>query len=120
MPTEAPSGMGSKGILKSYEYVFSQIKLNIDFFMEEIVVKGNMAFAVTSPKGTIKILANRMELPEANIELFVFEKVNGKLHVICPIRLSQNSKNSLEQCIKGIAFRVNTQTTFVFKSVSCY
>ncbi len=78
MPTEAPSGIGSEGILKSYEYVFSQIKLNIDFFIEEIEVEGNMAFAVTSSKGTVKILANGMEVPEANRELFVFEKVDGK------------------------------------------
>jgi len=76
MPTEAPSGIGSEGILKSYEYVFSQIKLNIDFFIEEIEVEGNMAFAVTSSKGTVKILANGMEVPEANRELFVFEKVD--------------------------------------------
>jgi len=76
MPTEAPSGIGSEGILKSYEYVFSQIKLNIDFFIDEIEVEGNMAFAVTSSKGTVKILANGMEVPEANRELFVFEKVD--------------------------------------------
>jgi len=76
MPTEAPSGIGSEGILKSYEYVFSQIKLTIEFFIEEIEVEGNMAFAVTSSKGTVKILANGMEVPEANRELFVFEKVN--------------------------------------------
>ena len=76
MPTEAPSGIGSEGILKSYEYVFSQIKLNIEFFIEEIEVEGNMAFAVTSSKGTVKILANGMEVPEANRELFVFEKVD--------------------------------------------
>ena len=76
MPTEAPSGIGSEGILKSYEYVFSQIKLNIEFFIEEIEVEGNMAFATTSSKGTVKILANGMEVPEANRELFVFEKVD--------------------------------------------
>jgi uncharacterized protein (TIGR02246 family) len=78
MPTEAPSGIGSEGILKSYEYVFSQIKLNIEFFIEEIEVEGNMAFAVTSSKGIVKVLANGMELPEANRELFVFEKVDDK------------------------------------------
>lgn len=78
MPTEAPSGIGSEGILKSYEFVFSQIKLNIEFFIEEIVVEGNMAFAVTSSKGTVKILANGVEAPEANRELFVFEKVDGE------------------------------------------
>ena len=78
MPTEAPSGIGSEGILKSYEYVFSQIQLNIEFFIEEIEVEGNMAFAVTSSKGTVKIHANGMEIPEANRELFVFEKVGGE------------------------------------------
>lgn len=77
MPTEAPSGIGSEGILKSYEYVFSQIQLNIEFFIEEIVVEGNLAFAVTSSKGTVKILTNGVEVPEANRELFVFEKVDG-------------------------------------------
>lgn len=78
MPTEAPSGIGSDGILKSYEFVFSQIQLNIEFFIEEIDVEGNMAFAVTSSKGTVKIHANGAEVPEANRELFVFEKVNGE------------------------------------------
>lgn len=78
MPTEAPSGIGSEGILKSYEFVFSQIQLDIDFFIEEIEVEGNMAFAVTSSKGTVKIHANGVEAPEANRELFVFEKVNGE------------------------------------------
>ena len=76
MPTEAPSGIGAEGILKSYEFVFSQIQLNIEFFIEEIVVEGNMAFAVTSSKGTVKIHANGIEAPEANRELFVFEKVD--------------------------------------------
>ena len=78
MPTEAPSGVGLEGILKSYEYVFSQIQLNIEFFIEEIEVEGNMAFAVTSSKGTVKIHANGIEAPEANRELFVFEKVDGE------------------------------------------
>ena len=78
MPTEAPSGIGSEGILKSYEYVFSQIQLNIKFFIEEIQVEGNMAFAITSSKGTTMIHATGDIIPEANRELFVFEKVNGE------------------------------------------
>lgn len=77
MPTEAPSGIGSENILKSYEYVFSQIKLNVEFFIEEIEVEGNMAFAVTSSKGIVKIYANGVEVPEANRELFVLEKADG-------------------------------------------
>lgn len=78
MPTEAPSGIGSENILKSYEYVFSQIQLNIEFFIEEIEVEGNMAFAVTSSKGTTFIHASGDTIPEANRELFVFEKANGE------------------------------------------
>jgi uncharacterized protein (TIGR02246 family) len=78
MPTEAPSGIGSEGILKSYEYVFSQIQLNIEFFIEEVQVEGTMAFAVTSSKGTTMIRATGDTLPEANRELFVFEKVDGE------------------------------------------
>ena len=81
MPTEAPSGIGSEGILKSYEYVFSQIQLNIKFFIEEIQVEGNMAFAVTSSKGTTLIRATGDSVPEANRELFVFEKVNGEWRI---------------------------------------
>jgi uncharacterized protein (TIGR02246 family) len=77
MPTEAPSGIGSEGILKSYEHVFSQIQLNIEFFIEEIQVEGDMAFAVTSSKGTTLIHATGDTIPEANRELFVFEKVDG-------------------------------------------
>lgn len=78
MPTEAPSGIGTEGILKSYEFVFSQIQLNIEFFIEEIQVEGNMAFAVTSSKGTTLIHATGDSIPEANRELFVFEKVNDE------------------------------------------
>lgn len=77
MPTEAPSGIGAEGILQSYEYVFSQIQLNIEFFIEEIEVEGNMAFAVTSSKGTTLIRATGDTVPEANRELFVFEKIDG-------------------------------------------
>lgn len=76
MPTEGPSGIGAEGILKSYEYVFSQIQLTIEFYIEEIQVEGNMAFAVTSSKGTTLIRATGDIIPEANRELFVFEKVN--------------------------------------------
>uniref|UniRef100_UPI004048A0FE YybH family protein n=1 Tax=Roseivirga sp. TaxID=1964215 RepID=UPI004048A0FE len=78
MPTEAPSAIGSENILKSYEYIFTQIQLNIEFYIDEISVEGNFAFAVTSSKGTTLIHATGETIPEANRELFVFEKVNGE------------------------------------------
>ncbi len=77
MPTEAPSAIGSENIVKSYEYIFSQIQLNIEFYIEEIVVENDLAFATTSSKGTTRIHATGDTIPEANRELFVFEKING-------------------------------------------
>ncbi len=77
MPTEAPSAIGSENILKSYDYIFSQIQLNIEFFIEEIEVENNFAFATTRSEGTTLIRATGDTIPEANRELFIFEKVDG-------------------------------------------
>ncbi len=76
MPSEAPSAIGTDNIQKSYEFIFSQIQLNVEFYIDEIVVEGDMAFAVTSSKGTTLIHASGDTVPEANRELFVFEKLN--------------------------------------------
>jgi uncharacterized protein (TIGR02246 family) len=78
MPREAPSAIGSDNILKSYEYIFSQIQLNIEFFIEEIVVEENLAFATTSSKGSTLIHASGDTVPEENRELFVFEKIEDE------------------------------------------
>lgn len=78
MPTEAPSAIGSENILKSYQFIFTQIQLNIEFYIDEIVVAGDFAFAVTSSKGTTVIHATGDTIAEANRELFVFEMVNGE------------------------------------------
>ncbi|TNE66890.1 MAG: hypothetical protein EP344_02250 [Bacteroidetes bacterium] len=51
--------------------------MNIEFFIEEIVVENNVAFATTSSEGTTLIHATGDTVPEANRELFVFEKVGG-------------------------------------------
>ena len=77
MPTGAPSAIGSENILKSYEFIFSQIQLNIEFYIDEIVVDGDFAFATTSSKGTTLIHANGQTVPEENRELFVFEKIDN-------------------------------------------
>lgn len=77
MPTGAPSAIGSDNILKSYQFIFSQIQLNIEFYIDEIVVNGDFAFATTSSKGTTLIHANGQTVPEENRELFVFEKIDG-------------------------------------------
>jgi uncharacterized protein (TIGR02246 family) len=77
MPTEAPSATGTEQIKGAYEFVFSQIQLTIEFYIDEIVIEGDMAFATTTSKGTTLIHANGQTVPEENRELFVFEKING-------------------------------------------
>ena len=77
MPSSAPSAIGADNILQSYEFIFSQIKLNIEFSIDEIQVEGNFAFATTSSKGTTLIHATGETVPEENRELFVFKKVDG-------------------------------------------
>lgn len=76
MPSNAPSAIGSENILKSYEYIFSQIQLNIEFVIDEILVEGNFAFATTNSSGSTLIHASGETIPEENRELFIFEKVN--------------------------------------------
>lgn len=78
MPTEAPSAIGRDNIRASYEFIFSQIQLAIEFYIEEIFIENNLAYAVTSSKGTTLIHATGTTVPEANRELFVFEKVDGQ------------------------------------------
>jgi len=77
MPSGAPSGIGTENIKGAYDFVFSQIQLNVEFYIEEISIENNMAFAVTSSKGTTLIHANGEIIPEENRELFVFEKEDG-------------------------------------------
>ncbi len=78
MPTNAPTAKGQEQLKGSYEFVFKSIQLNIEFFIDEITVDGNQAYAVTSSKGTTLIHANGQTVPEENRELFVLAKENGQ------------------------------------------
>lgn len=77
MPSGTPSAIGVEKIKDAYDFVFSQIQLNIEFFIEEIIIDDTIAYAVTSSKGSTLIHANGQTIPEENRELFVFEKENG-------------------------------------------
>ncbi len=76
MPSGAPTASAIK-IKDAYDFVFSQIQLDIEFYIEEIVIDNDMAFAVTSSKGTTLIHSSGEKVPEENRELFVFEKENN-------------------------------------------
>ncbi len=78
MPSNSPSAVGQEQVKAAYEFVFSQIQLNIEFYIDEIVVNGDYAFARTTSKGTTLIHANKQNVAEENRELFVLQKTNGQ------------------------------------------
>lgn len=78
MPSNAPTAIGQDQIRSAYDFVFKNIQLNIEFFIDEIEVHGNIAFARTTSKGTTLIHATGQTVPEENRELFVLQKDNVK------------------------------------------
>ncbi len=77
MPSGAPTSIGTEQVKGAYEFVFSNIKLSIEFYIDEIIVNGEYAFARTTSKGTTLIHATGETVPEENRELFVLQKENG-------------------------------------------
>ncbi len=77
MPANAPTAAGTTAVRAAYEHVFSTIKLDIAFSIDEIVVDENVAFATTGSKGQVTILSENVTAPEENRELFVFRKIDG-------------------------------------------
>ncbi len=78
MPSSGPTAEGADQVRATYEFVFSTIQLAIRFSIDEIEVYGDLAFARTGSKGTVRILADGTSAPEANRELFVLEKHRGE------------------------------------------
>ncbi len=78
MPSNGPSAIEQEQVKSSYEFVFNTIQLTIDFFIDEIVINGEYAYARTTSKGTTLIHANGQTVPEENRELFVLQKINGQ------------------------------------------
>ncbi len=50
MPSSAPPAAGIESVRAAYEYVFTTIKLNIAFTVEEIVADGSIGFARSGSK----------------------------------------------------------------------
>jgi len=77
MPSSAPTAIGQDQLKGTYEFVFNNIQLNIEFYIDEIEIVGEYAFARTTSKGTTLIRASGETVPEENRELFVLRKENG-------------------------------------------
>ena len=77
MPTQAPSARGSEQLKSAYDFVFSNIQLDIAFHIDEIVITGNHVYAVTHSQGSTLIHATGETVAEENRELFVLAQENG-------------------------------------------
>lgn len=77
MPQNSPSSVGTAAVRKAYDAVFNAIKLTVKFDVAEVhQVAPEWVFARTNSKGTVKIHASSETSPEANQELFVFQKID--------------------------------------------
>ena len=78
MPQHSPSSVGADEVRRAYDAVFKTIKLTVKFNVAEVVEMAlNWVFARTNSAGTIKVHATGAGGPEANQELFLFQKIDG-------------------------------------------
>ena len=75
MPQYSPSQVGAAAIRGTYEHVFETISLDIEFEIVEIrLIAPDWAFARTNSAGFVALNATGESAPEANQELFIFQK----------------------------------------------
>lgn len=78
MPQNFASSVGADAVRKAYDGVFRTITLSVKFAVAEIrQVSPDWAFARTNSAGSVKINATGQSSPEANQELFVFQKISN-------------------------------------------
>ena len=78
MPQNSPSSVGTDEVRRAYDAVFQTIKLTVKFTAAEVVeIAPNWVFARTNSAGTVKVHATGAGGPEANQELFLFQKIDG-------------------------------------------
>ena len=78
MPQHFPSSVGADAVRKAYDAVFAAITLSVNFNIAEILqIAPEWAIARTNSAGTVKVKATGGGGPEANQELFVFQKIDG-------------------------------------------
>ncbi len=76
MPQNSPSSIGTDAIRKAYDAVFDAITLTVEFKVAEIRQLGpDWVLARTNSAGTVKIKPMGGGGPEANQELFLFQKL---------------------------------------------
>ena len=77
MAQESPSAVGAEAVRQAYGAMFGGIALDIRFAIAEVrTLASEWAFARTTSTGRIEVKATGARLPEANQELFIFQKVD--------------------------------------------
>ena len=78
MPQNFASSVGADAVRKAYDGVFRAIRLSVKFAIAEIKQVGpDWAFARTNSAGSVKVKATGQSSPEANQELFMFQKIGN-------------------------------------------
>jgi hypothetical protein len=73
----APS-IGADAVRKAYDAVFKTIKLTVKFNVAEVLeMAPSWVLARTNSAGKVKVHTTGEGGPEANQELFVFQKIDG-------------------------------------------
>lgn len=76
MPTALPTATGGD-LPGAYAQIFSAIGLDVAFTVDEVVVAGDIAYALTRSAGTQLNRATGERTTEANREIFIFHRVEG-------------------------------------------
>ena len=76
MPQHFPSSVGTEAVRKAYDGVFATITLKVNFEIAEVrQLAPEWVMARTNSKGTVDVHATKETNPEANQELFLFQKL---------------------------------------------
>ena len=74
MPTTLPTATGAD-MRQAYEKIFAAIGLDVTFTTDEVVVAGDVAYALTRSNGTQLSRTTGETSTEANREIFIFHRV---------------------------------------------
>jgi uncharacterized protein (TIGR02246 family) len=78
MAQNRPSCVGTDAVRQAYDAVFAAIRLNVEFRIAEVrQLAPDWVLARTNSTGRVMVLATGEAAPEANQELFVFNRIGG-------------------------------------------
>ena len=92
LPYQLPTSSGDE-IIGAYQAIFSAIRLDIAFTIDDVTVDGDTAHALTRSKGKVTVLADGTTAPEENRELFVFGRRDGPMED-SPLHVQQDQRRT--------------------------